>query len=977
MRQDCLDWKRVLFVALVALLCLIAGRDAYAGGTRWTAGSSYFSASAKGVPIVWAGGSVRFFLDQGALSTTETSAQASAMVIAAANVWNAVTTAEVQIAYAGTLSEDVSGLNVTNANGVLSEPADILPADTARPVAVIYDADGSVIDALYGQGASNAARCDQNGVMVTVDNFSTAGNIVHATMIVNGLCSTTAAGLAVLPYQLVRGFGQVLGLDWSQVNEAMFLDNQISTAGLAGWPVMHPIERLCNATGLTCLPNGTTLRLDDIAALNRAYPVTSANLGAIAGKVLTAANTVSVKGTVQFKRGQGMQGVNVVLTPFIPGTDLPDLRYTVSAVSGAAFQGQAGNPVTGMTDAQGNALNRFGTDDETMEGFFDLSGIPLPAGETTASYQLSLEAIDPLYVGASSVGPYTSSQVTPSGTMPTLSLSGLTAGSNLTQNIVIENSADASDSADDGIETQPANLSPSGQWTSRLSGYGHTSWLQWHVHANRVFTVEAMTFDDSSRPTIEKAEPVLGIWNATDATQDPPATATAEPFNGLETGLTTLPVTTLSEGEVRLAVSDFRGDGRPDYLYGGRVLYADAVAPARLGSGGGPIVIAGLGFRVGNTVTVGGVAATVTGIDPTEITAIAPPSNGVTGDVVVEVRDPQSWGVAMIPDGLSYDAQTGDALAIVTAPQNTVAMDVPLPFTVQARGSDGMTPAAGVTVSYTVTQGQAALGCGQATCEITTAGDGTATVMVQATTAVLAQVTASLTNGARILAEFTGGVPPSISAVTPNLYVAIGGAATWQPQGLVLSHGAPAANEMVSWTSASSRITTLSNTSTSGASGIVTQQVQVSSLAAGDVIPVNACLAESGSCAQFNVTAVHTETALLVPESGTNQEAVLPQGLAPVTIKVTDAVGHPMAGAPVTFYETLEGWTPACAQYGPCPTPPVLQQQTLQGMSVADGTVSFTPLSIPGQPSRLFVTAVTGSSSSLTFELQQYPEQGP
>jgi hypothetical protein len=343
----------------------------------------------------------------------------------------------------------------------------------------------------------------------------------------------------------------------------------------------------------------------------------------------------------------------------------------------------------------------------------------------------------------------------------------------------------------------------------------------------------------------------------------------------------------------------------------------------------------------------------------------------------VEVQDPQSHGVATIPDGLSYDAQAGDRLAIIAAPANTVAMDVPLPFTVQARASDGVTPAGGVTVSYTVTEGQAALGCGQATCQVTTAVDGTATVMVQATNVSLAQVTASLTNGAKILAEFTGSAPPSISAITPNLYVAIGGSVTWQPQGLVLSNGVPAANEMVSWTSSSTRITPLSGSSMSGTNGIVTQQVQANSLADGDVIAVNACLPGSGPCAQFNVTAVHTETAILVPESGTNQTVMLPNELAPATVKVTDAVGHPMAGASVTFYETLVAWTPPCSQYGPCPNPPVLKQETVQGVSLADGTVSFTPLSISGQPSRLFVTAVTGTSSSLDFELQQYPAQAP
>src|SRR5246127_2987149 len=190
----------------------------------------------------------------------------------------------------------------------------------------------------------------------------------------------------------------------------MFTGDQITSDGLSGWPIMHPIERLCNASGVTCMPNGTTLRPDDIAALNRLYPVTATNISTFPGKRLTGPNTLSVTGTTTFRNGQGMQGVNVVLRPMIPGTDLPDVRYTVTAVSGITFHGNAGNPITGLTDAQGNVLARFGGDDTTLEGYFDLSGVPIPPGEPSDTWQLSFEPINPLYTGQDSVGPYATGQ---------------------------------------------------------------------------------------------------------------------------------------------------------------------------------------------------------------------------------------------------------------------------------------------------------------------------------------------------------------------------------------------------------------------------------------------------------------------------------------------------------------------------------------------------------------------------------------
>ena len=967
------DWKRILFALLLAMICLVAGSPVYAGGPRWIAGSSYFNASAKGKPVVWAGGLVPYFLDQGSLSPTVSQSQARSMIATAAGVWNSVPTAAVTITYYGSLAEDVNGTNITVATGIATNPTDIRPITTNRPIAIVFDADGSVINAFLGAGASSAAMCEQNGVITMVDNIATSGNIVHALMLVNGLCAATAAQIAVLQYQMVRGFGRILGLDWSQANEEMFAINQASSNGLAGWPILHPIERLCNASGQSCMSNGTKLRLDDIAALNRTYPVTAANIGSFSGKKLTAANTISVQGRIQFKGGQGMQGVNAVLRPMIAGTDLPDVRYTVTAVSGAYFQGNAGNLITGTTDASGNALNRYGSDDQTLEGFFDLSGVPLPPGATSANYQLTFEAVNSLDIGGASVGAYITGQVTPSGTMPTLYLPDLAAGSSVYQTVDISDSADESLSGDDGTESAPEQLPAAGEWTARISGYGHTGWLEWRARANREFTVEATALDEHGIPTVDKAQPVLGMWNGTDPGNVPPVTGSPQPFNGVEVGLTELPVITTADSEVRLGVADMRGDGRPDYLYRGRVIYADTVEPSRLSASGGPIVINGVGFRQNSVVTVNNVPATVTSVSPTQITAVAPASGGVTGNVLLEVEDPQTLAVTIIADGLSYNAQNGDELAIVTAPADGVAMGVPVPFTVKAMNWDNQSPAAGASVSYSVTLGSAALGCGQSVCSATTAGDGTATVMVSATSTGLAQVTASLTNGASIAAEFTGLSSPSISAITPNLYLAIGGTSQWNPQGLVLNNGIPAGGQAVNWVPMANGVIPAATASVSAADGIVTQAITAGPLNEGDVVPVNACLAGGSGCAQFNVVAVHTQTAQLVAESGTIQTIAATASFSPVVLEVTDAIGHPMAGAAVTFYETLDAWTPRCPAQGACPPAPVIGQASSQVISGADGTVTLMPLTIAGEPSRLFVTAVAGDSATLNFELDKHP----
>ncbi|MGB7191425.1 MAG: IPT/TIG domain-containing protein [Acidobacteriaceae bacterium] len=956
-----------------AVLALaLSAAVAYAGGPRYVAGTTYFDPAALGKSIVWANGQLRYYIDLGDLSSTVNRAQANSMIAAAAAVWNAVPTAAVNIVAAGNLAEDVSGANVTSSGNSFTLPADVQSGNTAKPIAIVYDEDGSVINTIFGPGASSPATCQQNGVFTFIDNLSPSGNIAHSLMILNGLCATTSANLAVLQYQLVRAFGQVLGLDWSQTNEEMF-GSLPTAAALQGWPIMHPIERLCNASGVTCMPNGTTLRPDDIAALNRLYPVTADNISSFKNKKLTAANTISVTGTLTFRNGQGMQGVNVVLRPMIPGTTLPDVRYTVTAVSGNGFRGNAGNLITGVTDAGGNALARFGVGDTRREGFFDLSGVPIPPGYATDTWQLSFEPINPLYTGFESVGPYTTGQVAPSGTLPAIAIPGLAAGVSVIQNVKIGNSAGDSLSGDDGMISAAVTVPPSGEWTARLAGYGHTSWLQWWAKANREFTVEAYALDDKGEPTLNKSQIVLGMWNGTDPMAVAPVTATPQPFNGAVAGLTTLPVLTLADSEVRLGVSDMRGDGRPDYLYRGRVLYADTVRPAILPSKGGPLAITGMGFRPDSVVFVNGAAAAVTSVSPTEITAIAPASGGVTGNVPVEVKDPKSLGVAIIANGVSYGAQNSDTINILTAPSGAVSPGAPLPFTVAV--NSGSSAAVGATVTYTIAQGSATLACGQPSCSVVTAANGTATLAVAANSTTTTAVTATLANGASVSTQFTAQSDSSaaISPLTPNLYLAAGAVAEWTPQGLVLKNGTPAANAAVTWTAATSGISAPTSASLSGTNGIVSQQITVGPLAAGAIVAVNACLASGSGCARFNVVSISPLIARLQPIAGIAQILPENQPFAPVILEVTDPAGNPLAGANVIFYETLDAWTQPCSSGVQCPPAPLLQQETVQAASGSDGTVVLDPVVSPGRAVRLYITAVTGNSALLNFVLEQHP----
>jgi len=979
-----------------------------AGGPKYVAGVSYFNSAVMGQPVIWPGGQVNYFVDQGPLGPLSNT-QAVAMVDAAAAIWSEVPTAAVNLTDSGSLAEDVNGSNVVAGNGFLYAPADVAPTATSTPVAVIFDSDGSVIDALEGAGASEPDNCSMNSLLVWIDNMSVNANLAHGVIVLNGLCATSANLTAMMRYQLERAFGRVLGLDFSQVNPNALSLTSTEPNAMLGWPVMEPLNGECSAFGGACIPNPSELRFDDIAALNSIYPVTAANLPSFPGKILTAANTVSIQGTISFRSGQGMQGVNVVARP-LDANGNPLYQYTVTFVSGAYFAGNRGNPVTGWTDADGNRLDRFGSNDAALEGFFDLSAMPLPPGATTANYQVTFEAVNPLYIDSVSVGPYLLGSPTPSGTMPTLQVNGLAAGSSQTLTVTIANSAtelaqgitlrarpisnpdphaEPAASADllrvnpvspigpslpaaIGTEASPEPLPPTGIWTSLLGQIGQGDWFLLPVQANRTFTFIAQALDETGTPSAFKAMPAIGVWDGFDPIGTA-AAGSAPAADGFAPGETWLQVSTLTNDIVRLAIVDQRGDGRPDYLYRGWVLYADTVLPTRLPSEGGTIVIRGTGFRTGDTVQVGSAAAQVVSVLPTEITAVVPAAGpGVTGSQTVTVSDLPSFNAsAIIPGGVSYDSANGDALTLVTAPSNQVPMNVPQPFSVIAGGADGA-PAGGVTVLYSITSGVAALGCGSSICAVTTSGDGRATLSVTAISTSTAVVTAALTNGASVQAQFYGVTPPSLSALTPTLYLAAGATVQWPVQALVLSGGAPLAGQQVTWQSAAGIVAPTDAVSTNAA-GTAAATLTVGPLSEGQTATSTACLSGTSTCVVFNAFGSRPELATLAAISGTSQSIPVTATPASVILRVLDVDGNPMAGGTVTFSQALYAWSPPCPPHGRCAQAQLLATQTTTLTSALDGTVTLTPLTIPGVATNLQGLAATGDAGTLNFSVEQHP----
>jgi hypothetical protein len=963
-------WARVA-MGMLGIILLVSPRSLSAGGPKYVAGATFFNPGVMGKPVHWAGGQIRYYVDQGPLNASIDNQHATEMVDAAAGLWNGVRTAGVSLVRAGFLSEDVNGANLVTGTQHIAQPSDVAPAASSYPLAIIYDADGSVLDAVFGAYTSDSSNCENNGVMAWIDAFNPDATIGHAVIVLNGRCATTTSLVSMMQFLLERAFGKILGLGYSQVSPDALRKADADAA--SSWPIMQPGSGACGPAGGSCIPQPGMLQFDDIAALNQTYPITPDNLASFPGKVLTAPNTVSIEGTIAFRTGLGMQGVNVVARPLDKNGN-PLKAHTVTAVSGAYFAGKHGNAVTGSIDSNGIPFSQWGSTDPLLQGYFDLRFMPLPPGITNASYQITFETINPLFIQQNAVGPYVDGSPLPSGTLVPITVPNLSAGMASTVPVQVADSASVSGSWDAvSSETMPRMLPPSGLWCGRLSQIGQTDWFQFPVRGHRTFTVVTEALDERGRPTNFKAMPVIGVWDAFAPLATPPVGA-APGLNGNSIGESWLQISTNGDDVVRLGIGDLRGDGRPDYAYSGWVLYVDKVEPERLPASGGPIVIHGMGFHIADSVLVGGRPAQVTSVSPNEITAIAPAASpGITGSVDVEVDDlPTYYAIAVVPGGISYDSGSGDALTLVTAPANTVPIGIPLPFTVTALGRQ-LAPAGGVSITYSVVSGTAALGCGLASCQVTSSGDGTANMNVTAADGNPSVVAASLANGSKVEAHFSGGTPPVLSALTPPISLAAGSTVAWTTRAVTLKNGSPVAGQTVVWQAGTGTRLGGSASIVTDPSGVASQALTVGPLEEGQTATATACLNGTSQCVTYSAFGARPQFARLQAVAGVTQSLTRSDTPGVVTLRVLDMNGNAMAGGVVTLFQSLYAWAPPCPARGRCAAAQLLGRQTAIATSALDGTVTFTPASIPGVATKLIGVAATGDASTLDISIEQHP----
>jgi len=978
---------RLALISAIVVGCRLMSR---AGGPKCVAGPSYFDSTITGQPLLWPQGLITYFTDQGDLSPILPNASANSFVAGAFSQWTSVSTAALSATGGGQLGEDVNGTNVyVNANGTISMPADIQSTATGTPVGVVYDADGSVTDALLGAGAGDASQCFFNAVFGGNDNYGSLAVYQHALIVINGQCARQSSQLTDVENRLVRVIGEVLGLGWSQLNLNVQTGSPRPTSDdYAGFPVMHFADSWACVPITACYPNPYQLSMDDAAAISRLYPVTSQNQPNFPGKQVFAAVTARIHGSVWFTDMHGnatqpMQGVNVVARWIDPSMGLPSRRYAASSVSGFLFSGNAGNPVTGYLDATGDAFSEWGSNNQAVEGFFDLAGLQLPNGDST-QYQLSVEAIDPHW--SPGVGPYSPGPVSPSGSAQTIILT-VAAGNDVAQDILMSTTAQPVAQSPSSWTT-PTALPVGGDWISSLNDYGNAPYFLLTAQTNRTLSVAVTALDESGNSSEVKVQPVIGMWAASDPQGTAPPTFTPSPFNQTVYGMTRLDTQVLATGSYVIGIGDLRGDGRPDYRYHAHVLYADSVSPARVGVTGGAVTVQGTGFAPGFTSTVGTIAATQLAVNASQMMITAPAHTDGTQSVTI--TDPISGASTTMTGVLTYGAAATDNIVLLYGlnPSTAVGAQAAHPVSVRVLAADGVTPVSGATIGWSATNSVQLSACGGASsCTVTSDQNGDAATWLTPEKTGVATITATLAPGSYTSSKSVNATlnatetSSDIGIVSPFVWISQGANVSVPLTAQLLSNGVARNNVQVNYTLVSGSGTLSAASAKTNSNGYATVNLTVTQFTAP--AQVTACATPGNvPCGTFYISPVPTAEQHLQQISGAGQVSS-GQALQPIVVQVTDSASPPDAviAAPVVFLETVlrPGGTAPTGGSGETnsgnPAMPVILQVS-QGSVTTDGNglASIVPSSGGfSPPLEVDVSVTAGSSAMLDDPLQVVP----
>jgi hypothetical protein len=509
------------------------------------------------------------------------------------------------------------------------------------------------------------------------------------------------------------------------------------------------------------------------------------------------------------------------------------------------------------------------------------------------------------------------------------------------------------------------------------------------AQANRTLSVAVTALDETGKSSQIKAQPVIGMWAATDPQGTPPPAFTTSPFNQVVPGMTRLDAQVAISSNFLIGISDVRGDGRPDYRYHAHILYADSVSPARIGVNGGVITVQGTGFAPALNAAIGTSTATQIAVTGSQMLMAAPAHGDGTQNITI--ADPVSGASSIMTGVLTYGASATDNIVLLgngLNPSTPVGTQATNPVTVRVLAADGVTPVSGATIAWSATNGVQLSACGSTpSCSVTSDQSGDAVTSLTPSAVGVATITATLapaSYGSSKSVSATLNAIQSISDIgvsTPYLWIAQGATVSLPLTARVLSHGVAQNNAKVNFTVVNGAGVLSAASAQTSSNGYATVTLSLTQFTA--LVQVSACVAPGNApCQVIYANPVPLANQILQPVTGSGQVSN-GQPFQPITVRVTDLSSPPnsVIAANVAFLTTVlrpGGMSPGGGDGETNPTNPampvILQVSQSNASTDINGLVSVGP-SAGGfsAPLEVDVAVSAGVSGFLDYPLQLLP----
>ena len=253
--------------------------------------------------------------------------------------------------------------------------------------------------------------------------------------------------------------------------------------------------------------------------------------------------------------GKGMEGVLVSVRRFHFGPGYTDAFDLTSRRDRGNLPADRRQPRHALKTTPSRKATEVRN--QYYEGYYTLGWIPIPTTDYFDNLYVTTSAINPLYTGQYAVGPYITSQVTPSGPPLTGAATVINRGyTNVVVNMTATSAPATCSSGGDGSVNAPLTVASSGSWSDTLCGYQHSAWSALAVKSGRSLTMEVTATDEQGYATTGKMLPVIGVWDSNDSSGVAPTLASqAAALNASTLGMTNLMVSSSTARTMRIGIA--------------------------------------------------------------------------------------------------------------------------------------------------------------------------------------------------------------------------------------------------------------------------------------------------------------------------------------------------------------------------------------------------------------------------------------